>query len=210
MMQRPNNLRVAITRLFLGTALLFLAGCGTTQTPEQPTVLPTITQAEPTEALESPTLPPALSTADTGGPRPVPTDDNSSGARPTIVGPIVGTSVAGGPVEGPPLSQIGTPTPHPTLVPGPDGVVVIKSADRPTTAEMRVGDTVRLELEDFYDWTVGIGNPNILEHIADSGGYRAVAPGTTTIELMGDPKCLKFDTPCGAPSIGFTVAVTVR
>jgi hypothetical protein len=74
---------------------------------------------------------------------------------------------------------------------------------------MSVGDTLKLELEDFYDWTVGVSDPTLLTPQAD-GTYRAARPGTVTLELQGDPKCLKFDTPCGAPSIGFTVTVTVN
>jgi hypothetical protein len=74
---------------------------------------------------------------------------------------------------------------------------------------MSVGNTLKLELEDFYDWTIGVSDPTILAPQA-GGTYRAARPGTVTLELQGDPKCLKFDTPCGAPSIGLTVTVTVK
>ena len=201
-MKHPLSNLTLIARGALLIAIVFmLVSCGESLTA-QPTPLPTPTATTMTDTI--PTQP----VDDVGGPRPVPTSEigPTSGI---ITGPIVGTSVAGGPVEGPPLSQIPTPTPHPPLVPGPDGIVLLKTADRPTAVIMSVGDTLKLELEDFYDWTVGVSDPTILVPEAD-GTYRASRPGSATLELQGDPKCLKFDTPCGAPSIALTVTVTIK
>jgi hypothetical protein len=87
--------------------------------------------------------------------------------------------------------------------------VLLRSADRPTAAIMSVGNILKLELDDFYDWTIGVSNPTILMPEAD-GTYRAAGPGVATLELQGDPKCLKAVPSCGAPSIGLTVTVTVK
>ena len=191
---------------------LVVTGCG--QTPlAQPSPSSTMPESTPTSLPRANPTPQSQATADIGGPRPIPTTDMAPGAVPTggmITGPTVGTSVPGGPVEGPPLSQIGTPTPHPTLMPGADGVVVVKSADRPSAAVMSVGNTLRLELEEFYDWQVGVSDPTILAPQPARWVYLAASPGTTTVELQGDPKCLSATPPCGAPSIGFTVTVTVK
>jgi hypothetical protein len=197
-------------------ATLALAGCGEARGGAQPTPTgATPSQATPTaDTLPSPSAPDPVSTPDgeVGGPRPVPSVNIAPGAEPTsgvITGPTVGTSIPGGPVEGPPLSQISTPTPHTLLTPGPDGVVLVKTADRPTAIQMSVGDTIEFEREEFYDWDIQVNGSNLLAP-QPTGGYRATGPGTTRVELQGDPKCLKSDPPCGAPSIGFSIEVTIR
>src|SRR5688500_23843 len=94
---------------FRRTALLFaatllLASCGGS-IPAQPNPTPT-TMPTPTN--------PSQPMDDVRGPLPIPTAD-SAGPTPTIIGPIVGTSVAGGPVEGTPITVIVTTVGPPTI-----------------------------------------------------------------------------------------------
>src|SRR5687767_15617072 len=119
---------------FRRTALLFaatllLASCGGS-IPAQPNPTPT-TMPTPTN--------PSQPMDDVRGPLPIPTAD-SAGPTPTIIGPIVGTSVAGGPVEGPPLTSIVTPRRHPLLLPGPSAGGLPKPTDVPRAPLRSVGD----------------------------------------------------------------------
>lgn len=142
-------------------------------------------------------------------------------ASPTGNGIIVGTSVpGGGPVEGPPLRDIPTPTARPTtpLTPDATGLITVTEADNGRTAEMHLGDTLKLNLkaDNGYTWTITLSDPAILNQdssVTSTGGqekYAALHTGQTTVIGVGQLPCHKVSPPCEAPTLGFTLQVIVR
>ncbi len=140
---------------------------------------------------------------------------------PTGNGVIVGTSVPGtGPVEGPPLRDIPTTTPVPTtpLTPDANGQITVTAADNGRTAEMHLGDTLKLNLkaDNGYTWTITLSDPEILNQdsgVTSTGGqekYAALHTGPTTVIGLGQLPCHKVSPPCEAPTLGFTLQVIVR
>jgi hypothetical protein len=139
---------------------------------------------------------------------------------PASTGVIVGTSIPGGPVEGPPLRDLPTITPAPTgaLTPDANGLITVTEADNGRTAEMHLGDTLQLALKDDsgYTWTVTLSDPSILNQDANTlnlngqGRYVALARGQTTLSAVGLLPCHKVNPPCEAPTRGLTLQVIVR
>lgn len=80
--------------------------------------------------------------------------------------------------------------------------------DNGKTVVMNVGDKLRINLDYAYGWsTTSDFNSAVLMGAAD--GYFAIASGTTTLTLTGNPECLNLTPPCGLPSVMFTITVVV-
>jgi len=82
-------------------------------------------------------------------------------------------------------------------------------ADNGKTFVMNIGDKIRINLDYGYGWsTISDFNPAVLVGTAD--GYFALASGTTTLSMTGDPTCYSLTSPCLMPSIMFTITVIVQ
>ena len=82
-------------------------------------------------------------------------------------------------------------------------------ADNGRTFVMNIGDKLRINLDYGYGWsTVSDFNPAMLVGAAD--GYFAIARGTTTLSMNGDPVCYSSTPPCLMPSILYTITVIVQ
>jgi len=84
----------------------------------------------------------------------------------------------------------------------------VTMADNGRTFNMKVGDSLRLNLDSFYDWSVSVDNPTVI--VSSQGLYHAYASGTSSLTAFGDPKCYSLTPPCLAPSIMFTITVIVQ
>ena len=86
------------------------------------------------------------------------------------------------------------------------------------TFHLRVGDSFLLNLgADVYDWDVTVADQNVFSMrmgvmvVKDAQGiYDALAPGTTTLTAVGNPKCLQASPPCRMPTILFRVTLVVE
>lgn len=126
--------------------------------------------------------------------------------------PEVSTSMA--------LSSLPIPVTE-TVVPGGNTTIPesgITLEDNGKTFNLKVGDAFLLNLGiDRYEWTVTIDNESVL-HLkmgmmvikGAQGIYDALAPGTVTLSVTGDPTCLKSKPACASPSILFTVNIIVE
>ncbi len=81
-------------------------------------------------------------------------------------------------------------------------------ADNGSTVALRVGERFRLDLPDFYTWTVEIGNPAVLRRVCAEGEgvYEGLQRGMTSVMATGTPVCYPL---CLAPSILFRIRVVV-
>ena len=74
----------------------------------------------------------------------------------------------------------------------------------PGTATMRVGDLVGLRLDEGYVWTLTVADERVFAQLEyELDGWRrfaALAAGSTTLTVQGDPLCLTARPPCMAPS----------
>lgn len=126
---------------------------------------------------------------------------------------VVGTAVGGS--TSPPLRDI-TPVQPPdnsgvVLTPDATGTVTVTLADQGSTVEMKVGDRLRLALEDGYDWTVTIADTTLLRAVmGEAMLYQAARPGQTPLNAVGELPCHKAIPPCEAPSRLFSLTVIVR
>ena len=104
--------------------------------------------------------------------------------------PQVSTSLPGG------------ETPEPTEGLAKPVDVVLKL--EPGTATMRVGDLVGLRLDEGYVWTLTVADERVFAQLEyELDGWRrfaALAAGSTTLTVQGDPLCLTAKPPCMAPS----------
>lgn len=131
----------------------------------------------------------------------------SSPASQVIVGTAVEASTSA------PLRDMPVSTPAPAVVMKADagGLLVVTSDNANGAAEMKVGDKIQMSLDANYDWSVSAGAGGVLKAVGGDGMvYEAVGVGTSSLEIMGDPKCRKSRPPCGLASKGFTLRVTVR
>lgn len=119
---------------------------------------------------------------------------------------IVFTIIAIVQTDPPPVSTI-TPIPIMTL---PQHVTYeITLADNGKTFYMKVGDELRIYLDNTYIWSLAsISDPNVLG--GAQAGYFAFANGTSTLTMIGNPECLNLTPPCGMPSIFFTITAIVQ
>jgi len=111
--------------------------------------------------------------------------------------------------------------PTQTVEPGPPldigNALSITMADNGKTMELKVGDTVLLNLGDGYDWNISITDESIISRVKNimvikgaQGVYQALKAGTTDLVAVGDPPCRASTPPCMAPSIIFQVSIVVR
>lgn len=80
-----------------------------------------------------------------------------------------------------------------------------------------MGDRFLLKLGEEYDWTISIGDTQVVSRVMNiavvrgaQGVYEAQKAGRTTLSAAGDPPCLKAEPPCKAPSVAFEVKLVVR
>ena len=82
-------------------------------------------------------------------------------------------------------------------------------ADNGKTFVMKVGDKLKINLDYSYVWsTTTISNPAVIVGAQD--GYFALASGSATLSITGDPECLSLTPPCGMPSILYSITVIVQ
>jgi hypothetical protein len=82
-------------------------------------------------------------------------------------------------------------------------------ADNGKTFVMKVGDKLKINLDYSYVWSLtSISNPAVIAGAQD--GYFALASGSATLSITGNPECLNSTPPCGMPSIMYTITVIVQ
>jgi hypothetical protein len=94
---------------------------------------------------------------------------------------------------------------------------VIALEDNGKTFTFQVGDSFLLNLGAGYDWTVAVDNQDavalkmgVMVIEGAQGVFDALAPGTATLQAVGEPGCLKSTPPCKIPTILFKVILTVE
>ena len=104
--------------------------------------------------------------------------------------PQVSTSLPGGE----------TPEPTEGLAKPADVVLALETGQ----ARMRVGEIAALRLDEGYHWTLMVADERVFAQLDyEQDGWRrfaALAAGTTTLRVQGDPLCLTAKPPCMAPS----------
>ena len=81
--------------------------------------------------------------------------------------------------------------------------------DNGKTFTLKVGDTLRLNLDPGYDWSaISVSDTNVI--VVSQGIYQAHAFGIAALTATGNPKCLGSMPPCGMPSIIFAITVIVQ
>ena len=89
-------------------------------------------------------------------------------------------------------------------------VLAIGPGDAGQTARVPVGQQLRLDLPDGYGWTVSVADPSLMGEVPGAPGvYEALAPGTTSLALSGDPACYRAGRGCLLPSLSFQVQIVV-
>lgn len=215
------------------TALAVLSACGTPEQSSiaQPTAAPAAlaATAAPTSLPTSAAPPATAAPSDTPTRGPVP-------EPPPKCGPAA-TAQPGQPQPTPALCPTATPDLATTAAPS-SGIIGVSGTTGPITAQptaaeefdpsgarladpaqkldLQVGATFRLKLGDGMDWTVTIGDQQIVARAPGAtssdpaGPYQALMPGATTILAIGNPTCLKSQPACMRPSIAYQIQVTVR
>ena len=110
------------------------------------------------------------------------------------------------------------PTPTPTTGAQPTGdTVIVTLADEGSTIRLSVGQKLVLELASGYDWVVSVANHQVLavavgaaEPAGSQGVFVAQQGGLTTLTAAGDPLCRKTRPACGAPSLFFSLIISVQ
>jgi len=81
--------------------------------------------------------------------------------------------------------------------------------DNGKTFNMKVGDTLKLNLDWSYDWSaISVSDTNVID--GSQGTYQARASGIASLTATGNPKCLSSTPPCLAPSIMYMINVIVQ
>ncbi|MEW5870432.1 MAG: hypothetical protein AB1894_14245 [Chloroflexota bacterium] len=87
------------------------------------------------------------------------------------------------------------------------------------TLRLRVGERLRLELEEYYLWTVTISDAALLglaeggeqaEGQIYQGVFQALEVGEVDLNATGDTPCLRNNPHCGAPQATFRLTVIVE
>jgi len=196
--------------VLLGAAL-FLAGCGAA------TGLTTPSPAPAGDAAANPPATTPPSTSDATPPAAPATVVNAAGQ--TV---IVGTSIAGGPIVGPPLRDI-TPLPPGSgpgsgrvLTPDASGRVILTLPDEAGAAvTLAPGNRLELRLGSGYDWSVQVSDATLLTGSGPVAGagpavYQAQHAGRVTLSATADPLCRKANPPCGLATRVYDVPVTIH
>lgn len=163
--------------------------------------------AGPTPA--PPTSSSPIATRGPSSPAPLPAAGFGVASPTATVAALPATSVPG--------RQATPPTLSPTSTPAPGQLRSLTLDDSGQTITFMVGERFLLNLGGGYDWTVEIGDPNLLGRVVDvpaiqgsQGWYEARQPGTTTLSATGDPPCRKVQPPCMAPSRLVQITMVVR
>jgi hypothetical protein len=111
-----------------------------------------------------------------------------------------------------------TPSPASSATPGgiPTGGTTITLANNGQTLTLQPGQSFLLDLGAGYNWTVSVGNPNVVSRVVGvlvirgaQGLYEARQAGTTTLTAVGEPPCRQASPPCGAASRVFRLTIVV-
>ncbi len=211
--------------------LLLLAACGSrdvagtqnqtsapatapSPAPEQPSIAPA------TNATAAPTLPtvaetrlpkPSLDTSSTKEPEQ-PTMSNHDSDTAAEITPQGNVSSVEPTVRESSTDQSEEPDTSPLESPA-----LVTLADNNRPINIAVGSTLQIQLDSGFEWQFTVGDEQMLAPVtpADSAvsgnmSYLARTVGQTTVDAVGSPPCAKSDPPCRAPSIAFSVVVTVR
>lgn len=106
-------------------------------------------------------------------------------------------------------SPVPTITPIPIMTLPRPVTYEVTLADNGKTFYMKIGDELRIYLDDGYIWSLAsISDPHVLA--GTQAGYFAFSNGTSTLTMIGNPECLNLSPPCGMPSIMFTITAIVQ
>jgi hypothetical protein len=121
-----------------------------------------------------------------------------------------GTSAPG---ATPTTGSAATATPLASPLPAP----AVTLADNGKTIVLQVGQQFLLDLGEEYTWTVTVSDPAIVSRVVNvtvirgaQGLYETHQVGSTMLTAVGDPVCRQSQPPCAAPSIQFTINITVQ
>ncbi len=111
-------------------------------------------------------------------------------SEPAGLVPQVSTSLPGG----------ATPEPTEGLARPADAVLALETGQ----ARLKAGEIAALRLDEGYQWTLTVADEHVFVQLDyEQDGWRrfaALAAGTTTLRVQGDPLCLTARPPCMAPS----------
>jgi hypothetical protein len=148
----------------------------------------------------------------------------------TIVTPLgVGLSMTATSIEVTPVISVssgssGTPlnqtTPNLPVAtqpqPVPGGQLVVTRDDQGKTINLKVADSILLQLGGEFTWDVSLSTQNVLSRVKNitvvngaQGVYTANQTGTVTLTATGDPLCRQVQPPCGMPSIVVEITFVV-
>jgi len=126
--------------------------------------------------------------------------------------PPVAESAAPVSVVSNPLNPIPATSTSPVVI---KTSIIVTAADNGKTISLNKGDRFTLELGVLQDWTVGVGNQDIIRRLPNfamiqdaQGIYEALAAGSTTLSAIGRPVC-DPGTACPMYVIEFKVNVIV-
>lgn len=100
-----------------------------------------------------------------------------------------------------------TDEPSPATATFDPTALVISMADNGREFQLKVGDRLRLDRGEGMIWLITSSRPEVLSE--EGGVYVAHSPGTAELSGTINPSCYKANPPCLAPSMYFSVTITV-
>lgn len=172
-----------------------------------------------------------------GAPTPAERNDTGTDPAPCLPAARLDPSAPPAPVC-PPIDDHPPPLQRPTSVGRPAGCATTTpntrtgaSGSTPTpiqgqrmiglpsqgqTIELQVGETLELRLTGEMEWTVRVGDAQVIERMdgqlvkGSQGVFRALAPGTSALEADGEPLCRRATPACASPSFHYSVTIAVH
>jgi hypothetical protein len=110
-----------------------------------------------------------------------------------------------------------TPSVIPTVPPSEDGSEITVGLDKNgQSIQLRVGQTFLLALGADLNWAVAVTDQTVVSRVPNitvvrgaQGVYRALRTGSTNLTGIGDPPCRSVAPPCAAPSLLFSLSISV-
>jgi len=103
------------------------------------------------------------------------------------------------------------------ITPTPLAMQAITLANMGQTITMQVGDSITLDLGAKYQWSIKIGQPEMLSRSTSAlivqgtqGVFVARKPGTTYLTASGEPDCRKATPTCDTGNVLFEMTVVVK